>query len=146
MRDPRLVAFAKAMRREMTEPETRIWFQLRAKRFDGIKFRRQNVVGDYIADFYSRAAMIIIEIDGDTHAFSQGYDTVREQYFNRLGFQVLRFANNDVMTNLEGVMSTVATVLEARRTSPLPTLSPEGERALAALPPPFRGEGWGEGQ
>ena len=129
MRDPRLVAFAKAMRREMTEPETRVWFQLRAKRFGGIKFRRQNVVGDYIADFYARAAMTIIEIDGDTHAFSQDYDAVRERYFNRLGFQVLRFANNDVMTNLEGVMSAIATAIESRDTAPLPTLSPEGERA-----------------
>ncbi len=126
MRDPRLVAFAKAMRREMTEPERRVWQQLRAKRFAGIKFRRQNVVGHYIADFYSRAAMTIIEIDGDTHAYSQDYDAVREVYFNRLGFQVLRFANNDVMTNLDGVMSAIAAAL----TAPLPTLSPEGERAL----------------
>ncbi len=130
MRDPRLVAFAKSMRREMTEPETRIWFQLRAERFQGIKFRRQNVVGDYTADFYSRTAMIIVEIDGDTHAFSQQYDAIREAYFNRLGFQVLRFANSDVMTNLEGVMSVIAAAL----TAPLPTLSPEGERAYAALP------------
>jgi len=137
MRDPRLVAFAKSMRREMTEPETRIWFQLRAKRFQGIKFRRQNVVGDYIADFYSRAAMTIVEIDGDTHAFSQQYDAIREACFNRLGFQVLRFANNDVMTNLEGVMSVIAAAL----TAPLPTHSPEGERASSAMSLPFRGEG-----
>jgi len=126
MRDPRLIAFAKAMRREMTEPETRLWFQLCAKRFEGIKFRRQNVVGNYIADFYSRAAMTIIEIDGDTHAFSNDYDAVREQCFNRLGFRVLRFTNTDVMTSLEGVLSTIAMALSA----PLPTLSPKGERAL----------------
>ncbi len=126
MRDPRLVEFAKAMRREMTGPEREVWHQLRAKRFEGIKFRRQNVVGRYIADFYSRTAMTIIEIDGDTHAFSHEYDAVREAFFNKLGFQVLRFANNDVMTNLEGVMSAIAAVL----TAPLPTLSPEGERAL----------------
>ncbi|MBA4748418.1 MAG: endonuclease domain-containing protein [Sphingopyxis sp.] len=125
MRDPRLVEFAKAMRREMTEPEKRLWYELRAKRFDGVKFRRQNVVGNYIADFYSRSARLIIEVDGDSHAFRHEYDRVREQYFNSKGFRVIRFANSDVMTNMESVLTTIGQHL----TPPLPTLSPKGERA-----------------
>ena len=128
MRDRRLVEFAKAMRREMTEPELRMWHQLRAKRFEGVKFRRQNVVGRYIADFYSRSTMLIIEIDGDTHAFQYEYDRVREQHMNSLGFRVLRFTNTDVMQNLEGVLTIIGSAVA--NTAPLPTLSPEGERAL----------------
>jgi very-short-patch-repair endonuclease len=125
MRDRRLIEFAKQMRREMTEPEKKLWFELRAKRFHGIKFRRQNVVGHYIADFYSRDVMMIIEVDGETHAFRQDYDRVRELYFNNLGYQVIRFTNNDVMQNLEGVLTMIGLACP-----PLPTLSPEGERAL----------------
>jgi very-short-patch-repair endonuclease len=146
MRDPRLVEFAKAMRREMTEPEKRLWYELRAKRFDGVKFRRQNVVGPYIADFYSRTAGLIIEVDGDTHAFQHEYDRIREQFFNFKGFRVIRFTNAVVMTNMEGVLTTIGQHL----TPPLPTgnglacpqqaksspgdwttrCPPEGERAL----------------
>jgi very-short-patch-repair endonuclease len=126
MRDRRLMEFAKAMRREMTEPEKRLWYQLKAKRFEGIKFRRQNVAGKYIADFYSRTAMLIIEVDGDTHGFQQDYDIVRENYFRKLGFNVIRFTNADVMGNLEGVLTIIATHL----TPSLPTLSPKGERAI----------------
>ncbi len=124
MRDPRLIEFAKSMRREMTEPEKRLWYQLRAKRFEGVKFRRQNVVGHYIADFYSRTAMLIIEVDGDSHGFQQDYDKVRERYFEAKGFKVIRFLNNDVMGNLDGVL----TIIGQHLTPPLPTLSPEGVR------------------
>ena len=126
MRDKRLVAFAKSMRREMTEPEKLLWHQLRAKRFEGTKFRRQNVVGKYIADFYSRSAMLIIEVDGDTHAFNHEYDIVRESFLRALGFNVIRFTNAEVMANMEGVL----TIIGMSLTPPLPTLSPEGERAI----------------
>jgi very-short-patch-repair endonuclease len=115
------------MRREMTEPEKRLWQQLRAKRFERTKFRRQNVVGNYIADFYSRTAMMIIEVDGDSHAFAQEYDRIREEYFRKLGFRVIRFTNSDVMANLEGVL----TMIGEHLTPPLPTLPPKGERALS---------------
>ncbi|MEQ1724450.1 MAG: DUF559 domain-containing protein, partial [Sphingopyxis sp.] len=121
MRDPRLIEFARDMRREMTEPELRLWFQLRAKRFQGIKFRRQHVIGHYIADFQSREIMLIIEVDGDTHAFQQNYDRVRELYFRGLGYQVIRFTNGDVMNNLAGVLAMIA----EQQTPPLPTLPPE---------------------
>ena len=126
MRDKRLVEFAKSMRREMTESEKLLWHELRAKRFEGTKFRRQNVVGNYIADFYSRTAMLIIEVDGDTHAFQHEYDKIRENFLRARGFNVIRFTNAEVMTNMEGVLIIIGSSL----TSPLPTLSPEGERAI----------------
>ena len=136
MRDRRLTEFARSMRREQTEPEKRLWNQLRAKRFEGTKFRRQNVVGNYIADFYSRMAMLIIEVDGDSHAFQHDYDRVREEYFQKLGFKVIRFTNSEVMENLEGVL----TMVGAQLTPPLPTLPPKGERALDDVLPPLQGK------
>ncbi|MFC4292325.1 endonuclease domain-containing protein [Sphingorhabdus arenilitoris] len=135
MRDPQLTEFARSMRREMTEPEKTLWYQLRAKRFEGIKLRRQNVVGNYIADFYSRFATLIIEVDGDSHAFTRVYDRIREEYFQKLGFRVIRFTNSDVMTNIEGVLTMVGAQLAA----PLPTLPPKGERAINSLLSPLQG-------
>jgi very-short-patch-repair endonuclease len=133
MRDPRLVDRAKRMRREPTEPELRLWNVLRAKRFNGIKFRYQKVIGHYIADFSSRAPMLVIEIDGNTHVSQQDYDARRTAFLESQGYCVIRFTNSDVMTNLEGVVRHLQSVID---TPPLPSplrgssLSPEGERAL----------------
>ena len=127
MRDPRLIDRAKKMRREPTEPELRLWGALRARRFNGIKFRYQKVIGDYIADFSSRSPMLVVEIDGDTHASREDYDARRSAFLESLGYRVIRFTNGEVMTNLEGVLLHLQEVIEK---PPLPTLSPEGERAL----------------
>ncbi|WP_431312418.1 endonuclease domain-containing protein [Sphingomonas natans] len=111
------------MRREPTEPERILWLALRAKRFEGMKFRRQKVIGPYIADFASRAPMLVVEVDGDTHGGREAEDAARSVYLERQGYRVIRFTNADVMQNLEGVLMAIAP------TPPLPTLSPEGERA-----------------
>ena len=125
MRPERLTKRAKAMRTEATEPEIRLWLELRAKRFAGVKFRRQKIIGNYIADFASRKPMLVIEVDGDTHDGRGAYDAERTRYLESEGYQVLRFTNYDVMTAMEGVLMAIEAVLQ----SPLPTLSPEGERA-----------------
>ena len=114
------------MRREMTEPEICLWFALRAKRFAGVKFRKHKVIGGYIADFASRNPMLIIELDGGSHAGRQDYDAVRTRYLEGQGYKVVRFLNSDVMANLEGVLEALAVVVDS---PPLPTLSPKGERA-----------------
>jgi very-short-patch-repair endonuclease len=135
MRDPRLITYAKKMRREMTEPEIRIWLKLRARRFGEIKFRKHKVVGRYIVDFSSNDPKLVIEIDGDTHAGREVYDAIRTQFLEEQGYRVIRFSNRDVMDNLDGVLETV-TVVVAEMTPPLlppqsgSLLSPEGERAL----------------
>ena len=108
MRDAELLKRAKAMRREMTEPETRLWLALRAKRFDNIAFRRQKPIGPYIADFAARDPMLVIEVDGDTHAHRVDDDTRRTTYLNEQGYRVLRFSNSDVMANVEGVLAAIA--------------------------------------
>ena len=135
MRDPTLTGYAKTMRREMTEPETRLWFQLRAKRFDGVKFRRQKVIETerrrYIVDFAANDPKLVIELDGDTHAGRERYDTARTTFLEERGYSVIRFMNSDVMENLEGVLTRLIEVIaKLRRKAPLPTLSPEGERAI----------------
>ena len=130
MRDPLLTRRAKTMRREMTEAETLLWLELRAVRFAGVKFRRQKVVGDYIVDFAANNPKLIVKLDGDTHGTSQSYDARRTRFLETKGYRVVRFANNDVMENMEGVLlrlDEVIAVQEGR--PPLPTLSPEGERA-----------------
>jgi very-short-patch-repair endonuclease len=127
VRDKVLTERARSMRKEMSEPETRMWLALRAKRFESVKFRRQKVVGHYIVDFAARDPMIVVEIDGDSHGETAVYDADRTRYLESCGYRVLRFGNSDVMTNLEGVLTELQHVIA---TSPLPTLSPEGERAL----------------
>ncbi|MBB5686945.1 endonuclease domain-containing protein [Sphingobium boeckii] len=113
------------MRCEPTEPELRLWLQLRAKRFNGIKFRKQKVVGPYIADFSAREPMLVIELDGDSHGERHDYDLRRTQFFEKQGYQVVRFTNADVLGNLEGVLESL---MNLTGTAPLPTLSPNGER------------------
>jgi len=126
MRDHQLLDHAKQMRRDMPGPERLLWHALRAGRLDGAKFRRQVVVGRYIADFACRVPkMLVVEVDGDTHSGREAYDEARTFYLRSQGYDVLRFTNSDVATNLDGVLLTIQQELQ---TPPLPTLSPEGER------------------
>ncbi|WP_083942825.1 endonuclease domain-containing protein [Sphingomonas soli] len=113
MRDPELLRRAREMRSNPTPPEARLWYHLRARRFEATKFRFQTVLGNYIVDFTSRAAMLAIEVDGDTHATQQAYDDRRTAFLESQGFRVLRFTNSDVMTNLDGVLQTIAHSLSA---------------------------------
>ena len=135
MRDLELRNRARQMRSEMTEPETKLWLELRTKRLGHIKFRRQKVIQDdthrYIVDFAANDPKLVIELDGDTHSSQEQYDARRTRFLESKGYSVVRFTNSDVMTNLEGVLVRLGEVVEVLRDcSPLPTLSPEGERAL----------------
>ena len=132
MRDPRLTKFAKDNRQQMSEPATRMWLQLRATRFMGVKFHREKVIGDYIADFAANNPRLVIEIDGDTHDVDNDYDAIRTRYLEQQGYRVVRYVNPDVMQNIEGVLMHLTTVIEEMR-PPLPTLSPSGERASGSL-------------
>ena len=128
MRDPRLTKYAKANRKQMSEPAMRIWLQLRAKRLDGVKFYREKVIGEYIADFAANAPKLVIEIDGDTHDVDDDLDRIRTDYLEQRGYRLVRYTNLDVMQNIEGVLMHLTDVIAGMR-PPLPTLSPEGERA-----------------
>ena len=95
---------AKSMRSVPTPAEAALWYHLRAHRFDGVKFRRQTVIGPFIADFTCRSAMLVIEIDGDMHGDRAAQDAERTAFIEARGWRVVRFTNADVMGNLEGVL------------------------------------------
>lgn len=95
---------ARRLRRDMTDAEKRIWYALRDRRFAGWKFRRQETIGDrYVVDFICFKASLIVEIDGGQH--SDEVDAERTAFLVAEGYRVIRFWNNDVMSNLEGVAS-----------------------------------------
>ena len=99
-------SFARALRREMTEAEGKLWSELRDRRLDQIKFRRQVPVGKYVADFACLEAGLIVEIDGSQHAESDS-DRVRGVELKARGFRVLRFWNDDVLKDVNAVCDTI---------------------------------------
>ncbi|MEL7738708.1 DUF559 domain-containing protein [Citromicrobium bathyomarinum] len=113
----------------MTEPETRLWLELRSGRFHGIKFRRQKVIGPYIADFAANDPKLVVELDGDTHATRSEYDAERTRSLEAQGYRVVRFSNAEVMGNMGGVLQRLGEIVEMLRKAPPPTPSPEGEGA-----------------
>ena len=98
--------FARSLRREMTDAEVRLWQELRARRLDRIKFRRQAPIGPYIADFLCAEAKLIVELDGSQHADS-ARDRIRDVDLQRRGFRILRFWNDDVLHDIDGVCTTI---------------------------------------
>jgi very-short-patch-repair endonuclease len=105
----------------MTKSEGRIWSRLRAHRFQGYSFRRQLPIGPYIADFVCLEARLIIEIDGGQHASTElEKDKKRDAWLRSQGFVILRYWNNDVLTNLNGVLEDIA---ETLRRPPPPSLT-----------------------
>ncbi len=115
---------AKELRANLTEPERRLWYHLRANRL-GVKFQRQVVLAPYIADFAARSERLVIELDGDTHVGSEAYDSSRTAALVTQGYRVVRFTNSDVMTNLDGVLRAILIELGRDPDTPLsPTLSP----------------------
>lgn len=110
--NPVLQQYAKAMRREMSEAEQRLWFHLRAGRLNGYKFRRQQPIGHYIADFVCVSPKLIIEADGGQHAEQATYDQKRTALFNSLGFTVLRFWNHEILSQTENVLAEILRVAQ----------------------------------
>ena len=106
-----------------------MWNELKATRCRGIKFRRQKVIGKFIADFAANEPKLVIELDGDTHAGSESYDDMRTRYLEKQGYAVVRFSNSDVMSNMEGVLHRLGEIID-RMTPPPPTPSPKGEGAI----------------
>jgi very-short-patch-repair endonuclease len=123
---------ARALRGRMTNAECKLWFALRDRRFASFKFRRQVPVGPFIADFICYSARVVIEVDGGQHAES-AVDRRRDKWFAANSFLVLRFWNNDVLSNLEGVLSSILDALRQH--------TPHPARAARGRPSPTRGEG-----
>jgi len=108
---PKIFTRAQELRHNQTEAETRLWAYLRYPRLDGIGFRRQHAIGNYIVDFCAPRQKLIIELDGSQHLELEEYDTERTTFLELKGYRVLRFWNNDVMKNIEGVAKVILDAL-----------------------------------
>ena len=113
-RNPKLTTNARSLRGEMTKEERRLWYHF--LRSHPVKFYRQRVVGNYILDFYAVKAKLAIELDGSQHYTEEGQltDITRTAFLNRLGIEVMRFSNPDVLNNFEGVCIAIEHKLQER--------------------------------
>ena len=117
---------ARELRKNMTEVEKTLWKHLRLRQFEGYKFRRQQPIGNYIADFVCFEKRLIIEVDGGQHAERVEYDSSRKEWLEGQGFRILRFWNNQVLKEIEGVKEVVMS--ELRCQSPHLNPPPQGGR------------------
>ena len=99
------------LRKESTPAERKLWSRIRNDQL-GVAFRRQHAVGNYIPDFCSPKAKLIIELDGSQHLEQEAYDAERTKYLEALGYKVIRFWNNDVMKNIDGVILAIMHALK----------------------------------
>ena len=137
---------ARQLRRDASAPERRLLRALRGA-FPEHKWRHQSPVGPYYVDILCFAERLTIEVDGDTHVDNELYDAARTRFIEREGFRVVRFSHDDVMRNVEGVLTQISLSLWERERAPkgrkgednkLPLPSPRAAARLAPLP---QGEG-----
>jgi very-short-patch-repair endonuclease len=102
-----MVGLAKVLRKSQTDAEKIVWQKLRSKQLNGWKFKRQQPLGRYIVDFVCFDKKLIIEIDGGHHATQRDADRQRELWLQSEGFEVVRFWNNDIFENIDGVLETI---------------------------------------
>ena len=110
------------LRNNMTDAEQRLWRFLRRKQMSDFKFRRQHPFGDYIIDFVCLEVMLAVEVDGGQHNAQQAEDTARTEYLKRAGFRVLRFWNNEVLSEINSVTAVIWRALQELNPTPIPTL------------------------
>ena len=118
--NPRLLANARHLRCNQTDVERLLWSRLRARQLQGEKFRRQHSFAGYIVDFCCPDKQLIIELDGSQHAQQQQADKKRTAALKRQGYQVLRFWNNEVIENPDGVLARIAEYTDYPHPCPLP--------------------------
>ena len=114
----------------MTKEERHLWFDF--LRYCSPRFRRQEIIGNYIADFYCSKAKLVIELDGSQHMEPEdaAYDAARTAYFHSLGIAVVRYYNTDISHNFRGVCQNILDILNSRGVHPSVTFgdsSPQGE-------------------
>ena len=111
----------------MTVAERVLWARLHARKVAGVRFNSQFPIGPFVCDFVSRGAKLVIEVDGGQHAATERADAARTRYIEAMGYRVIRFWNNEVTENPDGVIAEITRVL-ADMPSPSPSRMREGSR------------------
>jgi very-short-patch-repair endonuclease len=124
------VNIARKLRRNQTDAERKLWFCLKDRRLDNLKFRRQAPVDRYVADFLCADAHLIVELDGGQHDPNSENERARTHQLEAMGYFVLRFWNDDVLNNIDGVLERI--IETARPIAPHPNPLPNGERGRTA--------------
>ena len=107
---------SRRLRRDSTDAEMKLWLAIKDRRVEGLKFRRQHAFGNFVLDFYCPEAKLVVEVDGGQHAeLTAERDAWRTEQLEKQGLMVLRFWNNEVMQNLEGVAARIIAVATERR-------------------------------
>lgn len=129
-------AIAKILRKKLTDSERILWRHLRAKQIEGYKFRRQESIGKCFVDFVCHEKRIVIEVDGSQHSINKEIDKARDKWLKEQGYNVLRFWNNEVLTNTEGVLEVIRSSLLS------PSLNPshQGREERRVNSDPTRGK------
>ena len=125
----RPTAEVRALRNNPTPHETMLWLQLKGSRLAGLKFSRQMPIAGYRVDFVCRSQKLVIELDGSQHAEAMEYDTNRTHAIEQAGYRVIRFWNNDLTSNMDGVLETILAAATHTGRGPTPQ------------PPPASGQG-----
>lgn len=115
-----LISFSRQLRTNQTPWEAKLWRHLRGNNIGGLKFKRQVPVGEYIADFCCNKIKLVIEVDGGHHndLLNHALDLRKEKYLKQEGYRVMRFWNNEIDSNLEGVLEKIDFVTTSLLTSP----------------------------
>ena len=109
---PKIRKNAKELRKNLTPAEEKLWVHLRGHRMGDVHFRKQHAIGNYIVDFCAPSQKLVIELDGSHHLEQEDYDKERTAFLNSKGYKVLRFWNNDVMNDMEKVLTVIWNVLK----------------------------------
>ena len=129
---------ARNLRKQPTDAEKRLWYFLHKKQLEGLRFKRQEPIGKYVADFVCPALRLVIEVDGGQHGIEIEKDAARTAWLESQGYSVIRFWNNEVMENIEGVLGSIREEAAVLRAAPLYT-SPSAEGEVGALSAPGGG-------
>ena len=119
---------ARELRKNLTEAERTLWKYLRLRQFDGNKFRRQEPIGKYIVDFVCFEKKLIVEVDGGQHNEQVIYDSERNEWLKKQGFRILRFWNNQVLKEIDGVEGGIMEALSSYSYTPHLNPPPQGGR------------------
>lgn len=103
---------ARRLRQQLTPAEDQLWRALRGRQLLGLKFRCQHPVGRFIVDFYCPSCKLVIEVDGDIHTQQKAYDEARTEQLQSFGFRVLRFTNEEVLNDLQTVLTCIVQTAE----------------------------------